>query len=84
MHIHLTHWGRVTHIWVGKLTTIGANNDASPGRRQAIIWTNVGILLIGPFNPNILIQEKTFESVFCEMMVILSRSRCVKLLWFSL
>ena len=44
----LTHWGRVTHICVGKLTIIGSNDGLSPSRRQAIIWTNAGILLIGP------------------------------------
>ena len=42
----LTHWGRVTHICVSELTIIGSDNDLSPGRRQAIIWTNGGILLI--------------------------------------
>ena len=42
----LTHWGRVTHICVSKLTIIGSDNVLSPGRRQAIIWTNAGILLI--------------------------------------
>ena len=36
----LTHWGRVTHICVDKLTIIGSENGLSPGRRQAIIWTN--------------------------------------------
>ena len=44
----LTHWGRVTHICINKLTIIGSDNGLSPGRRQAIIWTNDGILLIGP------------------------------------
>ena len=44
----LTHWGRVTHICISKLTIIGSNNGLSPGRRQAIIWTNAGILLIRP------------------------------------
>ena len=42
----LTHWGRVTHICIGKITRIGSDNGLSPGRRQAIIWTNAGILLI--------------------------------------
>ena len=46
-HLLLTHWGRVTHICVGKLTIIGSDNGLSPDRRQAIIWTNDGILLIG-------------------------------------
>ena len=48
----LTHWGRVTHICVNKLTIIGSDNGLSPGRRQAIIWTNAGILLIGPLGTN--------------------------------
>ena len=43
----LTHWGRVTHICVSKLSIIGSDNGLSPDRRQAIIWTNAGILLIG-------------------------------------
>ena len=48
----LTHWGRVTHICVGKLTITASDNGLSPGRRQAIIWTNAGILLIGPLGSN--------------------------------
>ena len=47
-----THWGRVTHICVSKLTMIGSDNGLSPGRRQAIIWTNAGILLIRPLGTN--------------------------------
>ena len=39
----LTHWGRVTHLCVSKLTIIGSDNGLSPDRRQAIIWTNAGI-----------------------------------------
>ena len=59
-----THWGRVTHICVIKLTIIGSDNGLSPGRRQAIIWTNAGILLIGPIGTNfseILIGIQTFS-----------------------
>ena len=48
----LTHWSRVTHIYVSKLTIIASDNGLSPGRRQAIIWTNAGILLIGPLGLN--------------------------------
>ena len=40
---HLTHWGWVTHICVGKLSIIGSDNGLPPGWRQAIIWTNAGI-----------------------------------------
>ena len=60
----LTHWGRVTHICVGKLSIIGSDNGLSPGRRQAIIWTNAGMLLIGPLGTNfseILIEILTFS-----------------------
>ena len=38
----LTYWGRVTHICVNKLIIIGSDNGLSPGRHQAIIWTNAG------------------------------------------
>ena len=51
-HNELTHWGWVTHIFVGKLTIIGLDNGLSPERRQAIIWTNTGILLIGHLGTN--------------------------------
>ena len=61
---NLTHWGRVTHICVSKLTIIGSDNGFSPHRRQAIIWTNAGISLIGPLGTNsseILIEILTFS-----------------------
>ena len=54
----------MTHICVGNLTIIGPDNGLSPGRRQAIIWTNAGILLIGPRGTNfseILIGIHTFS-----------------------
>ena len=44
----LTHWGRVTHICISDLTSIGSDNGLSPGRRQTIIRTDAGILLIRP------------------------------------
>ena len=48
----LIHWGRVTHICFSELPTIGSDNGLSPGRRQAIIWTNAGILLIRTLGVN--------------------------------
>ena len=54
----------MTHICVGKLTTFGSDNGLSPGRRQTIIWTNAGILLIGLLGTNfseILIEIQTFS-----------------------
>ena len=49
----LTHWGRVMHICVSKLTIIGSDNGLSPCQRQAIVWTNAGILSIGPLGTNL-------------------------------
>ena len=49
---NLTHWGRLTHICISKLSILGSDNGLSPGRRQAIIWTNAGIWLIGPLGTN--------------------------------
>ena len=54
----------MTHICVSNLTIIGSDNGLSPGRRQAIVWTNAGILLIGPLATNfneILIEIHTFS-----------------------
>ena len=50
-NIH-AHWGRVAHICAGHLTIIGSDKSSSPGRHQAIIWTNVGIMLIAPLGNN--------------------------------
>ena len=73
----------MTHIYVRKLTIAGSNNGLSPGRRQAIMWTNAGILLIGPLGTNfseILSEIRTFsfkkmhlENIVNEMAAILSR-----------
>ena len=52
MTVVFTHWGRVTHICVSKLTIIGSDNGLSLGRRQAIIWTNAKILLIWTLGTN--------------------------------
>ena len=80
----LTHWGRVTYICVGKLTTIGSDNGLSPGRRQAIIWTNAGILLIGPLGTNfseilIGIQTFSFKKMHLKMSSGKRRPSCLDL-----
>ena len=64
LYVLLTHWGRVTQICVSILTIIGSDNGLSPGRRQAIKWTNAGILSIGPpgtISSEILIRIQTFS-----------------------
>ena len=61
---YLTHWGRVTHICVSKLTIIDSDDGLSPGRRRTIIWTNAKILLLGPLGTNsseILLEIHTFS-----------------------
>ena len=86
----LTHGGRVTHICVSRLTIIGSDNGLSPGRRQAIIWTNAGILLIRTSGTNfseILIEIHTFsfkkthfKMWVLKMAAILCRPQCVNCL----
>ena len=64
MESTLTHWGRVMHICVSNLIIIGLDNGMSPGQRQAIIWTNAGILFIQTLGTNfseILIEIHTFS-----------------------
>ena len=80
----LTHWGRVTHICVLNLTIIGPDNGLSPGRRQAIIWTNAGILLIGPLGTNfseilIGIQTLSFKKMHLKMSSAKWRPCCLGL-----
>ena len=74
----LTHWGWVTHTCIDKLTSIGADNGLSPGRRQAIIWTIAGILLIGPLETNfseILIGIQTFSFKKLHLKVLSAKRR---------
>ena len=89
-NILLTHWGRVTHIYVIKLTSIVSDYGLSPGWRQAIIWNNAGILFIWTLGTNfsqwnlirnsyIVIQENAFENVVWKMATILSRTQCVNI-----
>ena len=51
-YLYLTLWGRVTHICVSKVSIIGSDNVLSPDRRQAIIWTNAGIMEIWTLGTN--------------------------------
>ena len=73
----LTHWARVTHICDSKVTTIGSDNGLSTGRRQAIIGTNSGILLIqtlGTSFSQILREIYTFS--FKKMHFKMSSGKC--------
>ena len=63
-NLTLTHWGRVTYICVRKMINIVSDNGLSPSLRQAEIWTNAGILLIGHLRINfseIFIEIETFS-----------------------
>ena len=80
--LDLINWGRVTHICVSNLTIIGSDNGLSPGRQQAIIWTNAGILLFGPLGTNfseilVGIQTFSFRKMHLEMTFISSRPQWV-------
>ena len=72
----LAHWGRVTHIFVSDLPIIGSDNGLSPDRRQVIISTNAGILLIGPLGANfndILFEIRKFS--FTKMHLKMSSAK---------
>ena len=66
----LTHWGRVTHICIGNLTIIGSDNGLLPGWRQAIIWTNAGILLIRPL-------ETKFSEILISQFIGFHLWKCI-------
>ena len=66
-------------------TVIGLDNGVSPDRRQAIIWTNTGLLSIAPLGKNfneIWIEIQKFYWRKClwkcrlQMATILLRSMC--------
>ena len=60
----LTHWGRLTLIYVSKLTIIASINGLSPGQCQAINWANNRIVLIRTLGTNfseILSEIHTFS-----------------------
>ena len=72
----LSHWSQVTHICVGNLIIIGSDNGLSPGRRQAITWITVGILLIGTLGTKfseMLIEIHTLS--FKEIHLIMSSGK---------
>ena len=89
--VHSTHWGPVTHICISKLSIIGSDNGLSPGRCQAIIWPNAGILSNRPLGTNfseILIEIHTvsFKKMHLEMSSgkwrpFVSASMCTCFLW---
>ena len=64
------------HKCVSKVIIIGSDNGLSPSRHQAIIWTDVGILLIKPLRINFsenLIEINTFS--FKKMPLKLSSAK---------
>ena len=88
---YLTYSGQVMHISVNKLTIIGSDNGLSPGQHQAIIWTNAGILSIGPLGANfseILIEIQTFSLKKIRLKMLSAKWRpfclCLNVLMASL
>ena len=89
-HMTLTHWGWVTHICIGNLTIIGSDDSLSPCHRQAITWTNIGILLIEPLGTNFLeilfkihtfsFKKKHLNRLSAKIATILSRPQCANIL----
>ena len=73
----------MTHICVSKLTIIDSDNGLLPGRRQAIIWTNGGILLIRNLGKNLSkISSKIHTFSFTKMHLKMSakwRQFCLSL-----
>ena len=73
----LTHWSQVTRICVSTLTISGSDNGL-PGRRQAIILTNAGMVLIGSlgtyFN-EILIEIDIFSFTKINLKMSSGKSR---------
>ena len=58
------------HICISNPTINGSDNGLSPGRRQVIIWTNVGISLIRPLGSN-------FSEMFIEILTVSLKEMCL-------
>ena len=76
---------RVMHICISTLTIIGSDNGFSPGLRQAIIYTNEGILLIRTLGTNfsgifIKIHTFLFKKMHLEMPSVKWRPFCLGLI----
>ena len=74
----------MTQICVSKLTITGTDNGLAPGRRQAIIWTNAGILLIRTSRTNFSenwreIQAYSFKKMHLKMSPAKWRPFCLGL-----
>ena len=61
------------HLCVSNLTIIASDNGSAPGRHQAIIWINAGILLIGPLGTN-------FSEILIEIITFSLKKMCLKVL----
>ena len=73
LKLYWTHWGRVMHICVSKLTINGSGNSLSPCWHQAIIWINAGILVIGHLGTHFIeILIKIYTSSFKKMHLKMS------------
>ena len=79
----LNYWGRVTHICVSKLSTIGSDNGLAPGWCQAIIWTNAETFFSRTFGTNfneILseVHTSSFKKMHLEMSSAKWRPFCLR------
>ena len=71
----------MTHICVSKLAIIGSDNGLAPTRRQAIIWTNAGVLLIRTSGTNFTeilrkIRTLSYKNIHVEMSSLKLRPFC--------
>ena len=74
----------MTHICVSKVTIIGSDNGLSPEWHQPIIWTNAGILWIGPLGTNVNgiligIQKFSFKKMHLKLSSAKLRQFCLVL-----
>ena len=85
--IQLTHWSRVTHIWVSELCHHCLRwcfvDWSTPSHHLKQYWDTVNWTLGEKLswnsdqNMEIFIHEKAFDNVVCENLTILSRPQCV-------
>ena len=78
----LTHWNRVTYIYVSKLTIICSDNGLLPGQRHVIIWTNAGILLTSDHEEVFFDHQTTCLVIWSKSSDILKKSSDISIQLF--
>ena len=83
-HLPFTNLGRVMHLCISKSGHHWSDNGLLPTQHQAIIWTNVGLLKIGPletiFSEIWMYKQSSYNTINFNMSSVKWRQFCLRLI----